>query len=204
MNKNLILAIDTTKECLSVALADEKDVLSAIDEPMARGQSEALIPYIQKLFEKTHREPEELAAVLAAAGPGSFTGVRIGLAAARGLALALDVPLWGINGFDIMFAGFDKPCVAAIDTRRNDFYTQVFNAPGKEKPEILNANQITALNLPVLTDNPAVFSGMLVLPKPESAAQNMIFLYRTQKKCLCSPSAFYMREAETATLSKRG
>ena len=119
MNKNLVLAIDTSGACLSVALAENQRILASYNACVLRGQSEILMPRIQELFEKSHREMQELSALVAAVGPGSFTGVRIGLAAAKGLALALDIPLAGISCFHIAAANAQLPCLVALDTRIN-------------------------------------------------------------------------------------
>lgn len=205
MNKNLILAIDTSGKCLSLALAENQQILNTYDSDTERGQSEVLVPLIQSLFEKSHRNIEEISTLVTAVGPGSFTGVRIGLATARGLALALDVPLWGISCFDCWAFGIEKPFVVALDTRRNDFYTQIFSFERKINPQLLNLNQILDLRLPVLTDKPDLFyqTDVKLLSLRQSTGQNMISLFHTQKECLLPPVAYYMREAEVSVAKRK-
>ena len=205
MNKNLVLAIDTSGACLSVALAENQRILASYNACVLRGQSEVLMPRIQELFEKSHREMRELSALAAAVGPGSFTGVRIGLAAAKGLALALDIPLAGISCFHIAAANAQTPCLVALDTRRGDFYTQLFQASQSGTPQILKADDIMKTNLPIITDKPEVFSNTAVkiLPFPASPAEQMISIYQTQKEVLLPPVAYYMRDAEVTLASKK-
>ena len=205
MNKNLVLAIDTSGERLSVALAENQRILASYNACVLRGQSEVLMPRIQELFEKSHREIRELSALAAAVGPGSFTGVRIGLAAAKGLALALDIPLAGISCFHIAAANAQTPCLVALDTRRGDFYTQLFQSSQSGTPQILKADDIMKTNLPIITDKPEVFSNtsVKILPFPVSPAEQMISIYQTQKEVLLPPVAYYMRDAEVTLASKK-
>ncbi len=205
MNKNLVLAIDTSGERLSVALAENQRILASYNACVLRGQSEVLMPRIQELFEKSHREIRELSALAAAVGPGSFTGVRIGLAAAKGLALALDIPLAGISCFHIAAANAQTPCLVALDTRRGDFYTQLFQSSKSGTPQILKADDIMKTNLPIITDKPEVFSNtsVKILPFPVSPAEQMISIYQTQKEVLLPPVAYYMRDAEVTLASKK-
>ena len=205
MNKNLVLAIDTSGACLSVALAENQRILASYNACVLRGQSEILMPRIQELFEKSHREMQELSALVAAVGPGSFTGVRIGLAAAKGLALALDIPLAGISCFHIAAANAQLPCLVALDTRRGDFYTQLFQSSQSDTPQILKADDIIKTNLPIITDKPEEFSNTAVkiLPFPSSPAEQMISIYQTQKEVLLPPVAYYMRDAEVTLASKK-
>ncbi len=205
MNKNLILAIDTSSECLSVALAEGQRILASYHAQVLRGQSEVLMPCIQGLFEKSHRKINELSELVAAVGPGSFTGVRIGLAAAKGLALALDVPLWGVSCFHIAAADIQTPCLVALDTRRGDFYTQIFNFNQASTPQILNSEEIIKTNLPIITNRAEAFlnTSARLLPFPESPAENMILIYHTHKTVLLPPVAYYMRDAEVTLASKK-
>ncbi len=205
MNKNLVLAIDTSGECLSVALAEEQRILASYGAPVLRGQSEVLMSRIQELFEKSHREIHELSALVAAVGPGSFTGVRIGLAAAKGLALALDIELSGISCFHIASENVQTPCLVALDTRRGDFYTQLFQSSKSGTPQILKTDEIIKMNLPIVTDKPEVFSNTSVtlLPFPAVPAEQMISIYQTHKEVLLPPIAYYMRDAEVTLASKK-
>jgi len=145
------LAIDTANDSISVALLKNKDVLSHDFRIMNRGQGEALIPMIQSVLKEASFDIQKLDRVAVSIGPGSFTGVRIGLSAARGVGLALNIPIYGVTSFEAaayQSAGF---VLAVLDTKRGDFYTQLFQ-DGKEAegPTIRTVGQISSLDVPVL------------------------------------------------------
>jgi tRNA threonylcarbamoyladenosine biosynthesis protein TsaB len=101
---------------------------------MARGQSEALVPMIQDVMAEAKHAFEDLDAVAVTVGPGAFTGLRIGLAAARGMALALDVPCLGVTTLETVAHGVDaaarsgRHLLTALDSKRADKYVQVFDS----------------------------------------------------------------------------
>lgn len=97
-----MLAIDTCLDACSAALVEGDRVRSEISEPMQRGQAERLAPLISELFEAAHAAPADIDRIVVTRGPGSFTGLRIGLAYARGLALALNKPCIGISTLEAL------------------------------------------------------------------------------------------------------
>ena len=103
-------------------------------EPMARGQSERLVPMIQEVMAEAGQAYEDLDAIAVTRGPGGFTGVRIGLATARGLALASGRPVIGLTSFEAVAAALDpaarrgRPLAVLIDAKRREVYLQVFDA----------------------------------------------------------------------------
>lgn len=103
-NSNYILAFDTANESIAVAiasLAEGKVTLKASFEGAAhRASNTMLVPKIENLFENSNVSRNEITCVAAGVGPGSFTGVRIALATAKGIASALGVPLIGFNTLD--------------------------------------------------------------------------------------------------------
>jgi tRNA threonylcarbamoyladenosine biosynthesis protein TsaB len=130
-----VLALDTALNACSVAVIDTAtDETVALESvPMARGHAEALMPMVQRVLEASGglEKIERLAVTI---GPGSFTGIRVGLAAARGLALATGLPLVGLPTLVVMAAPLlsdDDGCAVAtaIDARHGRVFFQVF-APG--------------------------------------------------------------------------
>jgi tRNA threonylcarbamoyl adenosine modification protein YeaZ/ribosomal-protein-alanine acetyltransferase len=95
----MLLVLDTCFNACSAALYDEKAgrVLSSGYEEMERGHAEALGPMVERLFIESKTSPDQLSRIAVTYGPGTFTGLRIGLSFAKGMALALDIPLVGIN-----------------------------------------------------------------------------------------------------------
>ncbi len=96
----IILAVDTSTDEASVALAHDTDILAECSWRARGNHSQHLEPVIQRLLALASLDPDGLSAVVAAIGPGSFSGIRVGLSHAMGLAMALSVPLVGVSTLD--------------------------------------------------------------------------------------------------------
>ena len=97
---------------------------------MERGQAEALLPMIQETMAEAGMDWAGIEAIATTVGPGSFTGVRLGLSAARGLALACGQPVVALTAFDALAAGLvpdGRPVAVAIDSRRGPVFAQRFD-----------------------------------------------------------------------------
>ena len=133
----LVLALDTSMAACSVCVYDAGSgrVLASRHEFMDRGQAEALAPMVQETMASAGVAFKDLARIAVTTGPGTFTGVRIGLAMARGLGVALTIPVTGINSLAAIAcnerAG-DLPIVVAVDARANDIYFAPYDASGHE------------------------------------------------------------------------
>lgn len=130
-----ILALDTTTSACSVALlADEVEVSRSV--MMERGHAEALLPMVRDVLNQACRTFADIDSVAVTIGPGAFTGVRIGLAAARGMALAAGVPCLGVTSLEAVAEaiGFEerdgRPLLVALDSKRADVFAQVFDSGG--------------------------------------------------------------------------
>jgi tRNA threonylcarbamoyladenosine biosynthesis protein TsaB len=115
----LILAFDTATEVATSALVDDGEVLA---ERASRAQT--LLEDVDALFRQGGAHPRDLDALAVGTGPGSFTGMRIGLAVARGLALSLDVSGAGVSTLDALSAGAPG-AVPVIDARRREVFSVV-------------------------------------------------------------------------------
>lgn len=124
-----ILAIDTASSC-SVAVACDGRIAARRHEEIARGHAEALMPMIDSALIEAGIGYDDLDLIAAAIGPGSFTGLRTGLAAARGLALALGIPTRGVTNLEATAAAAacGEPVLVVLETKRADFYAQSFDA----------------------------------------------------------------------------
>lgn len=157
-----LLIFDTSGGACSVAVWVDGRVAAECFEAMARGQAERLLPMIGEVLAAAGIGYGQLDAVGVTRGPGAFTGIRIGLAAARGLALARGIPAIGIETFEALAVRAPAGCVVAIDTKRNDFYCRRFGPDGmaREAPEILPAAGAAALagaaGVPLVTDSAAL------------------------------------------------
>ena len=127
----IVLALDTALDACSVAVLDGGDTLARRVEPMARGHQERLAPLVAEAMAEGGLAFDALERVAVTVGPGSFTGLRVGLAFAKALALALDIPCVGVGTLEALIAGRPDagaaPLAAAVlDARRGHVYLQAF------------------------------------------------------------------------------
>jgi tRNA threonylcarbamoyl adenosine modification protein YeaZ len=128
----LTLAFDTATNDATSALVDDGEVLG---ERTSRAVT--LLEDVDALLRQGGAHPRDLGALVVGVGPGSFTGVRIGLAAARGLALALDLPGAGVSTLDALAAGAPG-ATPVVDARRQEVFTLVDGRPAVLAPADLN------------------------------------------------------------------
>lgn len=120
----LILGFDTSAAHVGAALIDGTDVVAATHEDMARGQAERLMPLLEEILSQAHRGWGDLDAIGVGIGPGNFTGVRISVAAARGLALSLGVPAVGVSLLDAAALNTPGPVLSCLSAPREQAYVQ--------------------------------------------------------------------------------
>jgi tRNA threonylcarbamoyl adenosine modification protein YeaZ len=129
-----VLAFDTALRALSVAVLGDDDIRGRCFEARNRGHAEALFPMIEDVCRQAGVAYGEFDRIAVTVGPGTFAGVRVGLAAARGLAVALDIPVVGVSTLEVMAAGTldclrdsDTHLTALFDARRGQVYSQTFD-----------------------------------------------------------------------------
>lgn len=133
-----VLAIDTALEACSAAVLDTEraGIIARESLTMQRGHAEALMPLIKRVMDRAGFAYTTLDRVAVTIGPGSFTGLRVGIAAARGIALAAGKPAVGLSTLatyatPLIAADDTLPVVAAIDARHDHVYLQVFGPGGR-------------------------------------------------------------------------
>lgn len=133
----VLLAIETASDTCSVAIAElgKREFLS--HQEMASGQSEKLMPMIATIIQAWGEKIFLPDRILVSCGPGSFTGLRIGIATAKGLGLAYKCPVIGLSTMTILCAGLrqnpdshQKPLLQVMTTKRSDFYTAHYDQQG--------------------------------------------------------------------------
>ncbi len=130
----IILALDAAGGACSAALWGAGEIRAHHFETMTRGQSERLVPIIESVMAEAGIAYAALDAIAVTLGPGGFTGVRIGLATARALALACGRPLIGLSNFEAVAAMVPEDArrgrslAVLIDAKRSDLYVQAFDA----------------------------------------------------------------------------
>ncbi len=122
----LILAIDTTAAHCAAALLSGDRILAHRFEPMIKGQAERLMPMIEEILQENGQKPGDLDGIAVCTGPGNFTGIRIAVAAARGLALSLGIPAIGVSRLEALSHGILRPVAALLDGRQDHVFEQPF------------------------------------------------------------------------------
>jgi len=122
-----ILALDTAGSACSVAIADGELLLATHCQEMRHGHAEALMPMVDAAMREAGLAASDIDVVAVSLGPGGFTGIRVGLAAAHGIALAAQARLCGVSSFAAVAAPLDGRILVALDSRRADLYVQLFN-----------------------------------------------------------------------------
>jgi len=135
-----ILMIETSTECCSVALADGAQILASRINGTPRQHAAMLAPYVQEVLAECSLAASGLDAVAVSEGPGSYTGLRVGVSTAKGLCFGAGKPLLGIDTLQILAmqalaeGRFDR-IVAMIDARRMEVYAASFDASARKVSE---------------------------------------------------------------------
>lgn len=149
-----LLALDAAGQSCSAALwRPDAGVVARRFEHRARGQSERLLPLVEAVMAEAGARYAELGAIAVTLGPGGFTGVRIGLAAAEGLALAWDLPILGVSSFEVVAAAVPatelqgRDLLLLLDAKRAEVYAQLRPADAAAREPALVAPAALAADL---------------------------------------------------------
>ena len=136
-----ILAFDTSAaHCAAALLLADRVILR--DEAVAKGQAERLMPMLEEVLAEGGIGWSDLRALAVGTGPGNFTGVRISVAAARGLALGLGIPAVGVTRLEALAHGLPRAVLVVEDARRGEVYAQEFREHGPETAKLMDAADI--------------------------------------------------------------
>ena len=149
-----ILNIETSTEVCSVSISKNGELLCMKETVEGMSHSQLLTVFIEELLAENNLELNQLDAVAVSKGPGSYTGLRIGVSVAKGLCYGLDIPLLSVNSLEIMgkhsalhldqYSNENALFCPMIDARRMEVYTALYNSKGEEiKPisaEIIEDN----------------------------------------------------------------
>lgn len=155
---SLILCIETGTDVCSVGIARDGELLSLRESDQGRDHARNVALFVDELLRETGVMPDELDAVAVGKGPGSYTGLRIGVSFAKGLCYGQQIPLVAVGSLDALTevaredyeagildieAWSDAVLMPMVDARRMEVYTQAFTAEGKPLTEV-SAEVITA------------------------------------------------------------
>lgn len=151
----IVLAIDTAGIDCSAAVFDSSAgrLRSAVSEEIGKGHAERLMAVIDQALDEAGIDLKAVGKIAVVIGPGSFTGIRVGVAAARGLALSLGIECVGVSTLETLAAfhqavsGSGKPVLVAMDAKREEIYAQAFSADGAplNEPAALSAEDLDNL-----------------------------------------------------------
>ncbi|CUH65912.1 t(6)A37 threonylcarbamoyladenosine biosynthesis protein [Thalassovita gelatinovora] len=127
----LVLAFDTSAAHCAAALLSGDAIIITRSEDMGRGQAERLMPLLEEVLAEAGKDWTDLNAIGVGTGPGNFTGIRISVSAARGLALALDVPAIGVTTFAAISLDHDAPHIPIVPAPRDQLYIAPDGEPAR-------------------------------------------------------------------------
>lgn len=188
-----VLAFDTSAaHCAAALLLPDGRCLNRL-EAMDKGQAERLLPLLEELLAEADVGWPDLTRIAVGTGPGNFTGVRISVAAARGLALGLGIPALGITRLEALAHGLPRPITVIEDARRDEAYVQNFTAAGAGPATIFS---LGALAQPARVTGSAAGPNALQAAMPLAQAIAEIAANRGLPQP--RPAPFYLRGADAA------
>ena len=144
--KPLILAFDTSVAHCAAALLSGDTVLAKQTDPMQKGQAEHLFPLLEQVLSKGGATWADLTAIGVGIGPGNFTGIRISVSAARGLALSLGIPAVGVSNFEAQALDAPRPIISLVDARRDQVFVQELTDTSVTDPYVAPLSDINQTN----------------------------------------------------------
>ena len=190
-----VLAFDTSAaHCAAALLLPGGRVLPRL-EPREKGQAERLMPLLEELLREAGLGWSDLTRLAVGTGPGNFTGVRIAVAAARGLALGLGIPAIGITRLEALAFGLPRPITVVEDARRGEVYVQGFGTETSEALLLDGSDLAHVVETAHVTGSAA---GPSALPPAMPLAEAMARLAAARDLPQPRPAPFYLRGADAA------
>ena len=124
-----VLYIDTSSSYLYSAIVEDKNLIASVSEEYGQSLSEIALPKIVEMFEKNNLSPRDVDKIIVVNGPGSFTGVRIGITIAKVYAWSINLPITTITSLEAMAISSKKDCIhiPMLNARRGYVYTAIFD-----------------------------------------------------------------------------
>ena len=190
MPEALTLSFDTSAAHCAAALLSGDTLIAARHEDMAKGQAERLMPLIAEVLAEAGTGWQDLSLIGVGTGPGNFTGIRISVAAARGLSLALNIPAIGIAATEALALGLPRPCRIVIPGKRDTAIWQDFG----DRPSQPQQGSLDALppGPPEMAPLVPIAEGIARLARQRAATPQP------------RPAPIYLRPADAAPARDRG
>ena len=126
-----ILSIDTSSDICSVAVLEDENLIEELNKTDSKTHSENLMPLIDDLFAKANLSLADISLIACSIGPGSFTGIRIGIASVKAMAEVMNIPVIGVTSLETLaYLNSSPSCytVSLIDAKNNQVYCGIFDA----------------------------------------------------------------------------
>ena len=199
-----VLAFDTSGPFVTAALVADTGVLALAQEDLARGQAERLFPLLEALLSDAGFGWRDLAGIGVGIGPGNFTGIRIAVAAARGLALSLGRPAIGVSRLEAQALDLPRPLASTVAAPRGAVYLQCFTETAAATPLLAGEADLAALpaGLAVVGDGAALVAPRTAGPvlgpvHPLPVALALIAAGRLDRP-VPRPAPLYLKPADAA------
>lgn len=186
------LAIDTSTEIASLAIAADGEVVAELTWRCGQNHTVQLLPRLSQLLDQAKRDIKAVTAIIVARGPGSFNGVRVGVSTAKGLALSLGIPVVGISTLEAaayQHASGGLPVCPIFDAGREEIATAIYQMKGKEWRQLVAEHLTTVDALCLQINTKTVFCGEF---KPAMAQW---LRKQLKQKALILPAAARLRRA---------
>lgn len=199
----MLLAFDTATPHVTVALHDGERVVATYSSTQAMRHGENLGPGIAHVLAEAGAISRDVTAIAVGVGPGPFTGLRVGLVTARTMALALEIPVYGVCSLDVLAAeaidsGLGGEFLVATDARRKEVYLAAYDGAGRlSGPEVVRPAD-AASPLPVVGQGALLYSGAFpnaVGPAAPSAAV-LCEVVVGERYELLDPEPLYLRRPD--------
>lgn len=193
----LVLGFDTSAAHCAAALVKGPLIIANRHEDMARGQAERLFPFLEEMLNSAGCGWQDLSALGVGIGPGNFTGIRVSVAAARGLSLSLGIPAVGVTTLDAAGFGVERPVTAVVDARRNRVYARDY--PGAA-PVLVPLDELRAAHVTgPAAELAAAHCGAEIRPSLYPVAEAIARIAAQQFATVTEPPApLYIRPADAA------
>ena len=201
----LMLAIESSARAASAALTENGILIAQYCQCSGLTHSRTLLPAVEDILKNSEHRPADLDVIAVAHGPGSFTGIRIGVAAAKGLAWALDKPVIGVSTLAAMaWHGQCAPegslICAAMDARRNQIYNALFKIDGGQPVRLCTDRAISLAELAEDVKN----RGNLIFVVGDGAELCYNYLRKEDINCILAPEPLRLQSAWGVAMEAAG
>ncbi|MBU5595350.1 tRNA (adenosine(37)-N6)-threonylcarbamoyltransferase complex dimerization subunit type 1 TsaB [Amphibacillus sp. MSJ-3] len=184
-----ILAIDTSNDALGIALYQNEQVIEEYISVNKNKHSARLMPAVDQLLKNAEVKPEDLSKIVVAKGPGSYTGVRIGLSVAKAMAWSLKIPIVGISSLEILSLqaqGRGYSVCPFIDARRDLVFTGLYDSNGQI---VINDQNILMVDW---LDKLAEISKKIIFVSPDLKQFEDMIIEKLGEKAIFMPKGFHV------------